>query len=73
VSDPHARPESAPPGATAVRLFLSAVHDALWIPVPAWPVNQRRYLKLLERRAIVARASISRIPESGSASLAPAK
>jgi hypothetical protein len=51
----------APPDAAAVRHFLSAVHDALHVPVPAWPVHQRRYLKLLERRAVVACASIMRL------------
>jgi hypothetical protein len=50
-----------PPDSIAVRHFLSAVHEALQVPGPAWPVNRRRYLKLLERRAVVARASIGRL------------
>lgn len=67
---PDAAPLSpaAPSGGTSVRHFLSAVHEALQAPVPAWPFHQRRYLKLLERRAVVARASIGRLladPDSG--------
>jgi hypothetical protein len=50
-----------PPDGIAVRHFLAAVHEALQIPGPAWPVYRRRYLKLLERRAVVARASIGRL------------
>jgi hypothetical protein len=50
-----------PPDGIAVRHFLSAVHEALQIPRPAWPACRRRYLKLLERRAVVARASICRL------------
>jgi hypothetical protein len=68
VSDTASPPAPAPPDGAAVRHFLSAVHEALQIPVAAWPVHQRRYLKLLERRAVVARASIGRLladPRSG--------
>lgn len=61
MSGTPAPPAPAPPDGAAVRHFLSAVHEALQIPVPAWPVHQRRYLKLLERRAVVARASIGRL------------
>jgi hypothetical protein len=50
-----------PPDGVAVRHFLAAVHEALQIPGPARPVYRRRYLKLLERRAVVARASIGRL------------
>ena len=68
MSDPAASPAPAPPDITSVRHLLSAVHEALQIPVPAWPVHQRRYLKLLESRAVVARASLGRLladPRSG--------
>lgn len=68
MSDTAARSAPAPPDGAAVRHFLSAVHEALQVPVPAWPVHQRRYLKLLERRAVVAGASIGRLladPGSG--------
>ncbi len=61
MSDAATPPPCAPPDGTAVRHFLSAVHEALQIPLPAWPVYRRRYLKLLERRAVVARASIGRL------------
>jgi len=37
------------------------VHEALDIRAPALALHQLRYLRLLERRAVVARASISRI------------
>ena len=50
-----------PPDSIVVRHFLSALHEALQIPRPAWPVHRRRYLRLLERRAVVARASIGRL------------
>jgi hypothetical protein len=50
-----------PPDSAAVRHLLSAVHEALQIPRPAWPVHRRRYLTLLERRAVVARVSIGRL------------
>jgi hypothetical protein len=61
LSDAAAQKGPVPPDSIAVRQFLSAVQEALQIPRPAWPVYQRRYLKLLERRAVVARASIGRL------------
>jgi hypothetical protein len=56
-----AAPQAPVPDGIAVRHFLAAVHEALQIPAPAWPVYRRRYLKLLERRAVLARASIGRL------------
>lgn len=61
MSDPAVPPAPAPPDGAAVRLFLSAVHEALELPLPAWSVHQLRYLRLSERRAFVARASIGRL------------
>jgi hypothetical protein len=61
VSDAAAPPRPMPPDSIAVRHFLSAVQEALQVPGPAWPACRRRYLKLLERRAVVARASIGRL------------
>ena len=58
--DAAAQRPPMPPDSIAVRHFLSAVHEALQIPRPA-PAYRRRYLKLLERRAVVARASIGRL------------
>jgi hypothetical protein len=59
--DAAASQAPVPPDGIAVRHFLAAVHEALLIPRPAWPVYRRRYLELLERRAVVARASIGRL------------
>ncbi|HEY2315280.1 MAG TPA: hypothetical protein VGH96_16850, partial [Streptosporangiaceae bacterium] len=61
VSDPAVPPAPTPPDGAAVRLFLSAVHEALELPLPAWSVHQLRYLRLSERRAFAARASIGRL------------
>jgi hypothetical protein len=52
----HARPDE-----TAIRRFLSAVHQALDLPAPARPWNRLARLTLLERRARLAGASIARL------------
>jgi hypothetical protein len=61
VRDVTAAPTTARPDGAAIRHFLSALHEALQIPVPAGPFYQRRYLRLLELRTVVARASIGRL------------
>ena len=51
---------SAPSG-SAIRHFLSAVHEALDLPAPQRPHDRQSYLNLLEQRAGLARASIGRL------------
>ncbi|MGH3304988.1 MAG: hypothetical protein ACRDOK_25630 [Streptosporangiaceae bacterium] len=70
MSDAAAAPPPPSPDSIAVRHFLSAVHEAIQIPAPTWPTHRRSYLKLLERRAVVARASIGRLlADPGSSAL----
>ena len=54
-------PTPAPPDDTAVRRFLSAVHQALDLPAPARLWDRLAYLTLLERRTRLACASIGRL------------
>lgn len=49
---------------SAIRHFLSAVHQALDLPAPSRPHDRLPYLSLLEQRAGVARASIGRLVAS---------
>ena len=51
---------SAPNGG-AIAHFLSAVHQALDLPAPRRGSDQLPYLKLLDQRAHLARASIGRL------------
>jgi hypothetical protein len=52
-----------PPAAAhcAITHFLSAVHQALDLPAPRRRKDQVRYLKLLDQRTRLARASIGRL------------
>ena len=52
------------PGGSAIRHFLSAVHQALDLPAPRRPQDRQPYLNLLEQRASLARASIGRLVAS---------
>jgi hypothetical protein len=54
-------PTPAPPDDTAIRRFLSAVHQALDLPAPVRFWDRLAYLTLLERRARLACASIGRL------------
>jgi hypothetical protein len=47
--------------ATAIRQFLSAVHQALDLPAPERARDQLAYLTALEQRVRMARASIGRL------------
>jgi hypothetical protein len=49
---------------SAIRHFLSAVHQALDLPAPRRPHDRLPYLNLLEQRAGLARASIGRLVAS---------
>ena len=49
---------------SAIRHFLSAVHQALDLPPPSRPQDRQLYLNLLEQRAELARASIGRLAAS---------
>ena len=49
---------------SAIRHFLSAVHQALDLPPPRHPHDRLPYLSLLEQRAGVAKASIGRLVAS---------
>lgn len=51
----------APPDDTAVRRFLSAVHQALDLPAPARLWDRLAYLRLVERRARLARVSLGKL------------
>ena len=53
--------DPAAPDAGAIVHFLSAVHQALDLPAPRRGRDQLRYLKLLDQRAHLARASIGRL------------
>lgn len=46
---------------SAMRHFLSAVHQALAVPPPSRPHDRLPYLSLLEQRACIASASIGRL------------
>ena len=59
MSDPDAAP--ALPDATAIRRFLSAVHQALDLPAPEHAWDRMAYLTLLAQRAGLAQASIGRL------------
>lgn len=54
-------PGPAPPNGGALLHFLSAVHQALDLPAPRRGKDQLPYLKLLDQRARLARASIGRL------------
>jgi hypothetical protein len=54
-------PAPAPPDGTAIRHYLSAVHQALDFPLPERARDQLAYLTQLEHRARLACASISRL------------
>jgi hypothetical protein len=59
-------PETTTPGPAAadggaIAHFLSAVHQALDLPAPHRGKDQLPYLKLLDQRARLARASIGRL------------
>ena len=54
-------PTHAPPDGTAIRRFLSAVHQALDLPAPARLRDRLAYLTLFERRARLACTSIGRL------------
>jgi hypothetical protein len=45
----------------AIRHLLSAVHQALDLPLPGHAWGKLPYLKLLEKRAFIARVSVARI------------
>jgi hypothetical protein len=45
----------------AIRHLLSAVHQALDLPLPVHAWGKLPYLKLMEQRAFIARVSVSRI------------
>lgn len=45
----------------AIRHLLSAVHQALDLPLPVHAWGRLAYLKLLEERAFIARVSVGRI------------
>jgi hypothetical protein len=45
----------------AIRQLLSAVYQALDLPLPVQPWGRRAYLRLLEERAFIARVSVGRI------------
>lgn len=45
----------------AMQHFLSAVHEALRLPAPRRAADRLPYLKLLEQRCLVARASLGRL------------
>ncbi|HYK71134.1 MAG TPA: hypothetical protein VEV45_24545 [Streptosporangiaceae bacterium] len=49
---------------SAIRHFLSAVHEALDLPAPLRAHDRLPYLSLLEQRAGVAKASIGRLAAS---------
>ncbi len=59
--DAAAAPTPALPNDTAIRRFLSAVHQALDVPAPARSWDRRAYLMLLQRHARLACASIARL------------
>ena len=52
---------TVPPDRTAIRRFLSAVQEALDLPVPVCARDQLAYPRLVERRALLARASLGRL------------
>jgi hypothetical protein len=56
-----ATPTPAAPNGGAIVHFLSAVHQALDLPAPRRASDQLPYLKLLDQRAHLARASIGRL------------
>jgi hypothetical protein len=45
----------------AIRHLLSAVHQALDLPLPVHAWGKPSYLKLMEQRAFIARVSVGRI------------
>ena len=60
--DAEAARAPAPPELTAIRRFLSAVHEALDVPAPERARQRLAYLRpLLEGRARLASASIGRL------------
>jgi hypothetical protein len=61
VPDTAAQPARGPPDATAIRQFLSAVHQALDLPAPERARDQPAYHTALEQRVRLARASIGRL------------
>jgi hypothetical protein len=54
-------PGPAAPDGGAIAHFLCAVHQALDLPAPHRGKDQLPYLKLLDQRARLARASIGRL------------
>jgi len=61
VPDTATTPRPAAPNGGAIAHFLSAVHQALDLPAPRRASDQLPYLKLLDQRAHLARASIGRL------------
>jgi hypothetical protein len=53
-----------PPDGASIRHFLSGVLQALSLPEPLGGRGRLRYLRLLEKRSRIARASILRILDS---------
>jgi len=54
-------PGPLPPGGAAIVHLLSAVHQALDLPAPRRASDQSPYLRLLDQRVRLARASIGRL------------
>ena len=54
-------PGPLPPGGGAIVHLLSAVHQALDLPAPRRASDQLPYLRLLDQRARLVRASIGRL------------
>jgi hypothetical protein len=54
-------PDTRPLDGLAIRHLLSAVHQALDLPLPVHAWGRLAYLKLLEERAFIARVSVGRI------------
>jgi hypothetical protein len=61
VPDNATTPGSLPPGGGATVHLLSAVYQALDLPAPRRASDQLPYLRLLDQRARLARASIGRL------------
>jgi hypothetical protein len=61
VSDTATTPGPAPVNSGAIVHFLSAVHHALDLPAPRRGRHRLRYLRLLDQRARLARACITRL------------
>lgn len=59
--DTATTPGPLPPGGGAIVHLLSAVHQALDLPAPRRASDELPYLRLLDQRARLARASIGRL------------